>query len=84
MTHTYKVANLNINGISSPTRLQMLEDFLYNHDIDIALLKEVTHPTIQKINRYAAHFNQGTGGRGNGHPGERGARDREHEAPPLW
>ena len=62
----------------------MFEDFLCNHDIDIALLQEVTHPTVQKINRYAAHFNQGTDGRGNGHPGERGARDREHEAPPLW
>jgi len=63
MTYAYKVATLNINGISSPTRLQMLEDLLYNHDIGIALLQEVTHPTIQMINRYTIRIKQGMEGR---------------------
>jgi len=58
MMYTYKLATLNINGISSPTRLQMLEDFSYNHVIDSALLQDVTHPTIQMINRYTARINQ--------------------------
>jgi exonuclease III len=46
MTYTCKVATWNINGISSSTLIQMLENFLYNH-MDIDLLQEVTHPKTQ-------------------------------------
>ena len=52
----------------SHIRLKMLEEFLLKHDIEIALLKEVTQPDLHRILRYAAHINQGTEGRCNSHP----------------
>ena len=64
MPYIYKVATLNINGISSAIRIRMLEEFLHKQDIDIALLQEVTNPNLQSIRRYTAHINQGTEGRG--------------------
>jgi len=41
----------------------MLEEFLYNHNIDIALLQEVRHLNTQK-NPYTAHINKGKERRG--------------------
>jgi hypothetical protein len=55
---------MNINGIVSTTRLKMLDEFLHKQDIDIALLQEVTQPSLHTIPRYTAHINQGTEGRG--------------------
>jgi hypothetical protein len=55
MTHIYKVATININGIASPTRLKMLDDFL---------LQGVTQPSYQTAIRYTAHMNLGSEGRG--------------------
>jgi len=51
MTHTYTVATLNINGIENHTRIKMLENFLWTHDIDIALLQEVTCPQLDSVRR---------------------------------
>jgi len=42
MQYTYRIITLNINGIENKTRLRMLEEFIQRHDIDIALLQEVT------------------------------------------
>jgi exonuclease III len=42
----------------------MLEEFLHKHDIDIALLQEITHPELSTLRNYNAHINQGTEGRG--------------------
>jgi exonuclease III len=39
-------------------------DFLRIHDIDIALLQEVTSPQIVTIRRYTKHINIGTKRRG--------------------
>jgi endonuclease/exonuclease/phosphatase family metal-dependent hydrolase len=64
MDYTYKIATLNINGISAQTRLNMLEEFLYKHHIDLAMLQEVTNSKINKIRRYIAYINIGTEGRG--------------------
>ena len=64
MTHVYRVATLNINGITTATRLRMLEEFLHKHDIGIALLQEITHPDLSTLRNYNAHINQGTEGRG--------------------
>jgi exonuclease III len=64
MDYTYKIATLNINGISAQTRINMLEEVLYKHDIDLALLQEVTNSKINKIRRYIAYINIGTEGRG--------------------
>ena len=43
MLYTYKIATLNINGISSPLKMEMLNNVLLRQDIDIALLQEVTN-----------------------------------------
>jgi exonuclease III len=42
----------------------MLEGFLYKNDIDIVLHQEVTLPNITAIQRYTAHIDTGTEGRG--------------------
>ena len=42
MRYTYRIITLNINGIENQTRLRLLEEFIKRHDIDIALLQEVT------------------------------------------
>ena len=64
MTYVYRVATLNISGITSATRLRMLEEFLHKHDIVIALLQEITHPDLSTLRNYNAHINQGAEGRG--------------------
>jgi endonuclease/exonuclease/phosphatase family metal-dependent hydrolase len=62
--YIFKIATVNINGISADTRMLMLEVFLYKNDIDIVLLQEVTLPNITAVHRYTAHINIGTEGRG--------------------
>ena len=64
MNHTYRIVTLNINGISSPTRLLMLRDFIYKHDTDFILLQEVINVNIINIRGYLAIENFGTSGRG--------------------
>jgi exonuclease III len=55
MKYVYKVSTININGMSSTTRIRMLEDFLHKQDIDIALLQEVSNPKIKALQRYTVH-----------------------------
>ena len=57
--YIYKVATLNIKGITQHTRLKMLEDFL-RHDIDLALLQEITCLQLDILSRYAQYINIGT------------------------
>jgi len=64
MDYTFKVATLNITGISAPIKIHMLEEFLYKHDIDLALLQEVTNSKITTIQRYTSYINIGTEGGG--------------------
>jgi exonuclease III len=64
MPYIYKKATVNINGVSSNTRIKMLEEFMHKQDIDIVLLQAVTSPNINTINRYTAHISQGNEGRG--------------------
>jgi len=42
----------------------MLEEFLYKHDKDPALLQEVTNSKITTIERYTSHIFMGSEGRG--------------------
>jgi hypothetical protein len=42
----------------------MLEEFLWAHDIDIALLQEVTDLNMNSIRRYTQHINIGVEKRG--------------------
>jgi len=60
MAYTYKITTLNINGISASTRIHILEDYLYKHD----MLQEATNPKITTIQRYTQYINVGTEGRG--------------------
>jgi exonuclease III len=59
-----QIATLNINALTVPTRVHMLDLFLHEHDIDILLAREVTHQVLQTIPGYSAHYNIGTHGRG--------------------
>jgi exonuclease III len=55
---------LNINGITSDTKIRMLEALLWKQDIDIALLQEVTNNKINTLRGYTSHVNEGTEKRG--------------------
>jgi exonuclease III len=61
--YTYKLATLNINEISTTTRIKMLEDFLHSNEIDLIRLQEVTN-SINMIRNYSAHINIGSERRG--------------------
>jgi len=64
MPYICKIATININAISSVNRIQVLGDFLFLQDIDIALLQEVTTTNLTCIRNYTVHGNIGTEGRG--------------------
>jgi exonuclease III len=64
MHYTRKIATINVNGIASHTRLEMLGGFLRGHDIDIALLQEVTNDNFASIRSYTAFVNEGSEQRG--------------------
>jgi exonuclease III len=39
------IATINVNGITAPTRVGMLAEFIRKHDFDIIFPQEVTSPT---------------------------------------
>jgi len=59
MSYIYKLATLNIQGISSETRLQMLNQFLHVQGIDIALLQEITMHQLHGMSQYNVYMNRG-------------------------
>jgi exonuclease III len=61
MANIYRIATININGMSSTTILAMLDDFLHKHEIDIIFLQEVTQPILHTLQEYT---NVGTNVRG--------------------
>jgi len=56
MQLTYRIATLNMNGISSPLKMYMLRNSLIRQDINVALIHITTFPkyTVMK------HLNEGT------------------------
>jgi exonuclease III len=64
MQYICKVVTLSVNGIHAESRKLMLSNFLYIHDVDIALLQATTPPSITEIPRYNAWVNIGTEKRG--------------------
>ena len=64
MRYTYRIITLNTNGIENQTRLHMLDEFIKWHDIDIALLQEVTDKEKLTCRGYHVTANVGTTGRG--------------------
>jgi len=61
---TTNIATLNINGITSTTRMQMLRNFINKHGIDILFMQEVTHPSLDNLKGYTVYCNIGTSQRG--------------------
>ena len=59
----FKIATLNINGLASRTKVEMLEEFLFQREIDILFLQEVAHSTIDKLRSYKIYKNMETAGR---------------------
>jgi len=47
MAEIYKVAMLNINGMSAGGRMGMPNEFTHKQEIDIILLQEVTTRTLK-------------------------------------
>jgi exonuclease III len=64
MPEIYKIATLNINGMVTPPRIAMLEDFLQKHEIDIILLQKVTRPIFDDIRSFAAYTTEALRGEG--------------------
>jgi len=54
MPEIYKIATLNINGMATPPRMAMLEDFLQTHEIDIILLRKSRGLVFDDIRDFAA------------------------------
>jgi exonuclease III len=61
---TLRIATLNINGLTSPARQEMLSAFIRAQDIDVLLIQEVTHPFSTGFHGYTIHYNIGTTRRG--------------------
>jgi exonuclease III len=64
MLYTHKIATLNINGITSPLKLQLLNSLLLRQDIDTVLLQEITTDDFSPFYNYTAHVNEGFDKRG--------------------
>ena len=56
-THVTKIATLNINGITAPTRVGILLEFIKTHELDTLFLQEVTNPNTLNFRGYESHHN---------------------------
>jgi len=45
----FEIATLNINGLASRTKVEMLEGFLLRQEIDILFLQEVANSAIDTL-----------------------------------
>jgi exonuclease III len=61
---TIRIATLNINGMTSPTKIAMMENFLHTSEIDILLVQEVTKQVLHNLQGYQTLYNIGTNCRG--------------------
>jgi len=64
MAYTYHSLTPNINGLASDNRQQMLEQFMRRHEVDIAMLQEVTSKKHIEVRGYHVIDNIGMAGRG--------------------
>jgi len=64
MAEIFKIATLNINGMTADGIMGMLNEFMLKQEIDIILLQEVTHTDLESIRGYKTHFNIGINKRG--------------------
>jgi exonuclease III len=61
---TLKVGTLNVNGLTSTARTEMLNASLRIHNFDVLLLQEVVHPFSTAFYGYDVHYKIGTSRRG--------------------
>jgi exonuclease III len=61
---TIKISMLNINGLTSHTRVGMLEGFLRQQNIDVLFLQEASSPDLEAMRGCTTHHNVGTSMRG--------------------
>jgi exonuclease III len=59
-----RLATLNINGVTAPTRIGMLAEFVRKQDIDIMFVQEVIDLVLDNMWGYKAYTNLGTTRRG--------------------
>jgi exonuclease III len=64
MTNIIKLMTLNINGLHSDSKVNILEELLWKHEVDIALLQEITTMKINTLRDYTTYLNIGTERRG--------------------
>jgi exonuclease III len=64
MAESYKIVTLNVNGMSSGIKSQMLESFLHKTDVDILCAQEVFDGSVITIRGYTTYANIGTTHRG--------------------
>ena len=61
---THKIAIMDIKGMSATMKMPMLTEFLYEQEIDIILLQEVTPTEFGLISGFNAYTNVGINKRG--------------------
>jgi len=59
-----KIATLNINGMTSPMRIAMLDALLRRQEIDILLVQQVTYYVLNDFQGYTTQYNIGANRRG--------------------
>jgi exonuclease III len=64
LTEITKIASLNINAATAPTRIQMMIEHIKRHDLDIVVLQEVTKNGLVDTNGYNVYYNIGPDMRG--------------------
>jgi exonuclease III len=64
MLQPYRIATLNVNGITSRVKLAMLADVVTRQDMDILLLQEVATPNFIMPMGYSVYHNLGSTGSG--------------------
>jgi hypothetical protein len=55
--HSTKIASVNINGISTQTRVGMLRNFIHHHELEFVFFQEVTDPAILTVTGYIIYLN---------------------------
>jgi len=59
-----KIATLNINGMTPPTRRAMFEALLRRQGTDILLVQDVTFHVLDDVQGYTTQYNIGANRRG--------------------
>jgi exonuclease III len=84
MKHIYKIMTLNINGITSDTKIGMLATMLRQKEIDIAMIQEVTTHKLYTIPGYTSYINEVSEKKGNSNNTKRRTPNYKHKEASHW